>query len=214
LKSATAGGGTGQHAGNCAACHQAPDFTDFGFHNTGVAQTEYDLANGSGAFMNLQIPSLTTRNANYEAYLPASANHPNATETFRRPAQTGNPNYADLGLWNVYLNPDMPNPQAGLKTFVCAPNKDCSTDQGLGSTIAQFKTPILRDLEDSAPYFHNGTAAKLNDVVEFYINSSALAHSGLLRNAPAEFANMSLTEDDVAALVAFLQSLTEDYDDA
>ena len=35
-----------------------------------------------------------------------------------------------------------------------------------------------------------------------------------MRNAPAEFANMSLTQDDVAALVAFLQSLTEDYDDA
>jgi len=36
----------------------------------------------------------------------------------------------------------------------------------------------------------------------------------LLRNAPAQFANMSLSEEDVAALVAFLQSLTEDYDDS
>ena len=46
------------------------------------------------------------------------------------------------------------------------------------------------------------------------INSSQLAHQNLLRNAPAEFQNMSLNEDDVAALVAFLKSLTEDYDDA
>jgi hypothetical protein len=45
-------------------------------------------------------------------------------------------------------------------------------------------------------------------------NSSQLALQGLLRNAPAEFQNMSLSEDDVAALVAFLKSLTEDYDDA
>jgi len=37
---------------------------------------------------------------------------------------------------------------------------------------------------------------------------------GLLRNAPAEFQNMSLSEDDVAALVAFLTSLAEDYEDA
>jgi len=53
-----------------------------------------------------------------------------------------------------------------------------------------------------------------SDVVEFYIRSSALARQGALRNAPAEFAGMSLSETDVAALVAFLQSLTEDYDDA
>jgi cytochrome c peroxidase len=214
LKSATAGGGAGQHAGNCAACHQAPDFTDFGFHATGVTQKEYDDLHGSGSFAALHIPSLAERGGAYDQYLPATANHPNATESFRRPASAENGSYADLGLWNVYLNPDMPNPQAGLKTFVCAPNKDCSVDQGLGSTIAQFKTPILRDLEDSAPYFHNGSAPKFNDVIEFYINSSQLARNGSLRNAPAEFANMSLTEDDVAALVAFLQSLTEDYDDA
>ena len=84
----------------------------------------------------------------------------------------------------------------------------------MGNTIARFKTPTLRDLEDSAPYFHNGSKARFNDVIEFYLNSSQLARQGLLRNAPAEFQNMSLSEDDVAALVAFLKSLTEDYNDA
>ena len=41
-----------------------------------------------------------------------------------------------------------------------------------------------------------------------------LARQGLLRNAPPEFENMSIGESDMAALVAFLESLTEDYDDA
>lgn len=214
LNAATAGSGDNQHAGNCAACHQAPDFTDFIFHNTGVSQEEYDNAHGTGAFVKLHVPSLTERNASFDLYLPASPNHPNATESFRHEATADNPNYADLGLWNVYQNPDIPNPQTNLATFVCAKNKDCSVDNGLASTIAQFKTPILRDLEDSAPYFHNGSKLKLNDVIEFYITNSRLAHNGLLRNAPAEFANMSLSEDDVNALVAFLLSLTEDYDDA
>jgi hypothetical protein len=36
-----------QHAGNCASCHAAPNFTDFVFHCTGVAQEEYDAANGT-----------------------------------------------------------------------------------------------------------------------------------------------------------------------
>jgi cytochrome c peroxidase len=112
------------------------------------------------------------------------------------------------------LNPDKPNPQTDIKSVICGTGQDCSVDQGLGNTIARFKTPTLRDLEDSAPYFHNGSKARFNDVIEFYLNSSQLARQGLLRNAPAEFQNMSLSEDDVAALVAFLKSLTEDYDDA
>ena len=50
-------------------------------------------------------------------------------------------------------------------------------------------------------------------MIEHYINMSQLAHSGAMRNAPPEFANMSLSQSDVTALVAFLVSLTEDYDD-
>jgi cytochrome c peroxidase len=209
-----AAGSTNAHAGNCAACHQAPDFSDFVFHTTGVSQQEYDSAHGPGAFLNLFIPTNAQRLANFDAYMPASPTHPNASEAFRHTADANNSAYADLGMWNVYLNPDMPNPQANLASFVCAADKDCSSDQGLASTIAQFKTPVLRDLPDSAPYFHNGSAITLEDVVNHYIQVSQLAHSNALRNAPPEFANMSLSQEDLAALVAFLKALTEDYDDA
>lgn len=213
LKSAQAPTDGSQHAGNCAACHVPPNFTDFHFHNTGVSQQEYDAANGNGAFMALAIPGLAERTANFDLYLPPSANHPNASERFRHPAVAGSPQYADLGLWNVYLNGDMPNPQANLTTIVCANAANCSVDQGLPTTIAQFKTPMLRDLEDSAPYFHNGSKPKFDDVVNFYITVSQLARQGLLRNGPAEFASMSISADDLNALVAFLKSLAEDYDD-
>lgn len=91
---------------------------------------------------------------------------------------------------------------------------NCAVDQGLATTIAQFKTPTLRDLEDSAPYFHNGSKVKFDDVVNFYINSAQLARQGKLRNGAVEFAGMSLSVNDLNALVAFLKSLTEDYDDA
>jgi hypothetical protein len=203
-----------QHAGNCGSCHVLPDFTDFQFHNNGSAQEEYDAANGAGAFLNLTIPTQGQRVANFDAYLPASPSHPNATESFRHAAVAGSPQFADLGLWNVYLNPDIPNPQAQLQALICANVQNCAVDQGLPTTIARFKTPMLRDGEDSQPYFHNGSKAKFNDVVEFYIKSSALAHQGALRNAPLEFSGMSLSEADVDALVAFLRALTEDYDDA
>ena len=214
LKGAAGATDGSQHAGNCAACHQAPNFSDFAFHNTGIAQEEYDSAHGGGFFMRLPLPSLADRNANYDLYLPATTTHPNASETFRRAADPGHLGYADLGLWNVYQNPDMPNPQSSLKSMVCATGQDCSVDQGLANTIAQFKTPILRDLDDSGPYMHNGSKLQLQDVVRSYIQNSQLARQGLLRNAPAEFGSMSLSSDDTNALVAFMLSLTEDYDDA
>ncbi len=214
LKAAAGATDGSQHAGNGAACHVPPNFTDFRFHNTGVAQEEYDAANGAGAFMALAIPDLATRSQNYDAYLPATPQHPNASGSFRHPAVAGEPQYADLGLWNIYLNPDVPNPQADLESVVCANSQNCAVDQGLPSTIAEFKTPTLRDLEDSAPYFHNGSKLTFNDVIEFYVNSSQLAREDLLRNPPPEFQGMSISQGDVDALVAFLKSLTEDYDDA
>lgn len=213
LKAAASGSGTDQHAGNCAACHTPPNFSDFVFHNTGVSQEEYDGVHGSGAFAALHVPGLAERSSAYDQYLPSNPAHPNATESMRRPAGS-NASYADLGLWNIYLNSDYPNPQANLKTVVCGVGQDCSVDSGLALTIAEFKTPLLRDLVDSAPYLHNGSAAKFDDVVNHYIRVSALAKAGGLRNAPAQFANMSLSADDLQALVAFLTSITEDYDDA
>jgi cytochrome c peroxidase len=214
LKAAAAGAGSDQHAGNCASCHTPPDFTDFAFHNNGVAQEEYESVHGSGSFAWLYVPGLAERTANPNMWLPQTPNHPNANEMFRRPAIASNPNYADLGMWNIYLNPDYPNPQANLKAFVCALGKDCSIDQGLSSTVGLFKTPMLRDMEDSAPYFHNGSRARLEDVVAFYVKMSALAKAGGMRNMPPEFQNMSVSNNDIAALAAFLASLTEDYDDA
>lgn len=39
---------------------------------------------------------------------------------------------------------------------------------GKWADISRFKTPVLRNLSARPPYFHNGTAATLEDVVEFY----------------------------------------------
>jgi cytochrome c peroxidase len=55
--SAANNGPTGSpHAGNCAACHLAPNFTDFRFHNTGVSQEEYDAVNDPGRSQHWRFP--------------------------------------------------------------------------------------------------------------------------------------------------------------
>jgi cytochrome c peroxidase len=62
---------------------------------------------------------------------------------------------------------------------------------GRWKDIGKFKGPILRALAARAPYFHNGSAATLEEVVEFY---------------DTRF-NIGLTEQEKADLVAFLRAL-------
>lgn len=100
--------------GNCAACHPPPAFTDFIFHNTGATEEEYNALHGPGRFQLLRVPDFATRQANYDAYLPPTPLHPFATGRFESPPNVNQIGNTDLGLWNVYANPDFPAPQKGL----------------------------------------------------------------------------------------------------
>jgi cytochrome c peroxidase len=57
-------------------------------------------------------------------------------------------------------------PLAG-QTFVVT-DPGCALITGLCADIGKVKGPILRGLAARAPYFHNGSAATLLDVVNFY----------------------------------------------
>jgi cytochrome c peroxidase len=76
-----------------------------------------------------------------------------------------------------------------------------------------FKTPQLRNVELTGPYFHNGGMATLRQVVDFYnrggdfdspnLDSVMRRQSGLSRE-------QRLSEDQKHALVAFLLALTDE----
>lgn len=198
-------------AGNCVSCHAPPNFTDFGFHNTGATQEEYDAIHGDGTFAALAIPGLATRNAAPNAYLPPSRQHPTATGIFANVPALTSPGQTDLGLWNTFANPDRPLAQAAILRALNA-GKTVTKAALLPLTIGRFKTPGLRDLADSAPYLHTGGKDTLEDVVEFYRVFSAKARNGQVRNPAPELRGMALVPADVAPLAAFLRSLNEDYE--
>ncbi len=92
-------------------------------------------------------------------------------------------------------------------------------DAGVGgitqqpSDLGKFKVPFLRNIALTAPYMHDGRFATLEEVVEHY-NSGVKMHPNLdfrLRtedgSAPRR---LSLTEDEKEALVAFLNTLTDE----
>ena len=206
--------------GNCVSCHSAPHFSDYGFHNTGLSQRNYDELHGVGEFEKLTIPDLATRDKNYNEYLPATAKHPKASGRFRSKVDIDKPGHTDLGLWNVFANPDMPAPQKKLKNIMCEQSgrSHCKAEVLLPYTMAAFKTPVLRDLGHSNPYMHNGQFNSLEEVILFYVtNSSLLKNSSMMKssqllNADPELHSVNITGRDVIPLAAFLRALNEDYE--
>jgi cytochrome c peroxidase len=72
-----------------------------------------------------------------------------------------------------------------------------------------FKTPSLRNVELTAPYFHNGGQATLRQVVDFYNRGSDFNQANQDDLDP-DIQNLGLTEDEKDALVAFLKGLTDE----
>jgi cytochrome c peroxidase len=102
----------------------------------------------------------------------------------------------------------------GLNTFIDQGCASCHTSYGLGGTMMPFdnskykfqagdfeavfkdgmvKTPTLRNIEETAPYYHNGTVWSL---------STAVKQMGEIQ------LNKTLSDKDTAQIVTFLKALT------
>jgi cytochrome c peroxidase len=74
-----------------------------------------------------------------------------------------------------------------------------------------FRTPTLRNLPRTGPYFHDGSQDTLKQVIEYYDHGIWLA--GRREALDPEFyvspeaANLRLTDEETAALVLFLRAL-------
>ncbi len=112
--------------GNCEVCHSAPNFTDNGFHNIGLAS--YGKEN------------------------------------------------PDMGRYGI-------KPIKILK--------------------GAFKTPTLRDIEFTAPYFHDGSAASLMDVVDHYASGGENK-----ADLDPNMKSLTLSKEEKEAIVAFMQALS------
>jgi cytochrome c peroxidase len=71
--------------------------------------------------------------------------------------------------------------------------------------IGAFRTPSLRNVELTAPYFHDGSAATLADVLKFYVKGG---NANAFRDWQLEA--VDLTEAEQYDVIEFLKSLTSD----
>jgi cytochrome c peroxidase len=162
---------------------------------TGVAGINDDVAAGglvAGGIATLQGTCGTCHDT------PNVGNH-----SFPTPLNigTGDPSptspFVNLGGLDVSYLPLITVCQLGPTTGL--PNNNCKTTTDLGQAlidgnfdhVGKIKGPILRGLAGRAPYFHNGSAASLTDVVNFYNTRFVL----------------NLTDQQKTDLVAFLKTL-------
>lgn len=76
-------------------------------------------------------------------------------------------------------------------------------NEDIGSGNGAFKSVSLRNVELTGPYFHNGGAATLEQVVDFYIRGGDF-------NPVNDIRPFNISEAQKASLVAFLKSLTDE----
>lgn len=85
-----------------------------------------------------------------------------------------------------------------------------AVDKGFGIEGA-FKIPGLRNVALTAPYFHNGEAMTLRQVVELYSRGGNVAPVTQLDGTIIEPLGVpSMTSEEIDAVVAFLESLTDE----
>jgi cytochrome c peroxidase len=168
--------------GNCVSCHVPPRFSDFEFHNTGLAQIDYDGANGEGSYADLSMPGPETDRP---------------VDRFLADPRSGE-GRADLGYWNfVDLEAD------GVV-------RDGETAaEALARYRGSFKTPVLRNLQRTGPYMHNGAYESIDSAVREILRINQMARAGEMVGIDEEYRVMNLSEGDVPALVAFLKMFDE-----
>jgi len=104
-------------------------------------------------------------------------------------AGKNSPPALDIGGLPVFVLWCTSGPLAGKMFEVTDPGRSLIT--GKCGDIGKLKGPVLRGLAARAPYFHNGSAATLSDVVEFYNQRF----------------DIGFTDQQKSDLIAFLSSL-------
>lgn len=103
------------------------------------------------------------------------------------------PNFTDDGFHNI-----------GLASFG-EPDPDLGryAERPVASMRGAFKTPTLRNIALTAPYFHDGSADTLGAVIEHYASGGAVKS-----NLSPNMTELSLSPRERQDLIAFLQALT------
>lgn len=126
----------------------------------------------------------------------AGAELSDATVSFAATHGLINEDGGDQGFHNDGVRPTAED----LGRAALGPNNVPWSQSGATADRGAFKTPVLRNVKLNAPYFHNGGAATLADVVAFYNRGGDFRNPELAKRMQP----LSLSATDQSALVDFL----------
>ncbi len=114
------------------------------------------------------------------------------------------PQYTDTLFHNVGIGMDKPMPDPGRgKILADAAEKAGIKDPEADKMKGAFKTPTLRSITETGPYFHDGRAAKLEDAIDLMLKGGIKNP-----NLDEKLKPKTLKPEERAQLIAFLKSLT------
>jgi len=140
------------------------------------------------------------------------------------PVRNRDGNIIDKGFNNIGIRPTDEDPGVGARdafgwlshTRRLFPNSVPATFDGAAVTKGfgldgAFKIPSLRNVALTAPYFHNGEARTLRQALELYSRGGNVHPIQAMDGTLIEPLGVPLlTSDEIDALVAFLESLTDE----
>jgi len=108
------------------------------------------------------------------------------------------PLYTDTLFHTVGLGYDKPQPDTG-RGKILADKNDPEAPKAMGA----FKTPTMRSITETKPYFHDGRAATLEEAVDYMLGGGTPN-----ANLDEKLKPRKITPDERRQLLAFLNSLT------
>jgi len=113
----------------------------------------------------------------------------------------------DTGFFRIGVRPIGEDIGLGGEDEFGRPLSLAAASGAQAAAAGAFKTPTLRNVELTGPYFHNGGQATLAQVVDFYLRGGDFPDGG---NLGPGIRRRNLDATDRRALVAFMNSLSDD----
>ena len=206
--------------GKCVNCHKGTEFT--GASTRFVLGSTKDGVGGDGPIENMLMgdqASAIYDNGFYNIGVAPPGNDlgVGGTDPFGTPLSFSR-EYKNM--LRGFKAPDAYSHSLNPCTFQMIGGCTIITDPKMRDAVdGAFKTPTLRNVELTGPYFHTGGYATLEQVVDFYnrggnvrrtATGDTTGYGDNHSNFDSDVMRMGLSDAEKAALVAFLKSLTDD----